>query len=179
MKRISGMLITGAMLITCAGAGAAFGQPGGKGMGRQGGMKDGMMQQMLNEPHPKLAMAYKRNLVNFAGTLKAHIAKTGKVDRQFAESAVEEMKRSLGQMKTHHDEHMKTMSDQMKQQMGEKMKMMDDRIATLQQHLDTLEKEVKAEAPDPKKVTAEVDQILKQCDMMKMDKKSQRKSRTR
>ena len=172
MRPIGAMIATGSMVFLLAGQVIAAGQAGGKGMGMggmQGGMKSEMKQQMMESPHVQLAMAHKKNLQNFARTLKSQVTETGKVDKQFAEQAVEEMRHSLDRMKKHHDEQMKTMSEDMRQQMGEKMKMMEDRFATVQQHLEMLEKEVKAEMPDPKKVVSEANQILNQCDMMKME----------
>jgi len=62
---------------------------------------------------------------------------------------------------------MKMMPTEMRQQMGEDMEMMENRVSTLQQHVELLEKEVKRERPEPEKVAAEADQILKQCEMMK------------
>ena len=170
MRTISAMIATGTMMLLLAGQGLAAGQATGEGAGgMQGGMKNGMMQQMMESPHVKLAMTHKKNLQNFTRALKTEVTNSGKVDKQFAEQAVEEMKHSLDRMKKHHDEQMKMMSEDMRQQMGEKMKMMEDRFATVQQHLEKLENEVKADQPDPKKVVAEANQILNQCDMMKME----------
>ena len=168
MKRISVTIASALVFCLSVGTGFAAGPSGGKGMG-MGGMKSEMKQQMMESPHMKLAMAHKKNLQNFARALKTEVTNSGKVDKQFAEQAVEEMRHSLDRMKKHHDEQMKTMSEDMRQQMGEKMKMMEDRFATVQQHLEMLEKEVKAEMPDPKKVVSEANQILNQCDMMKME----------
>ncbi|GAB7024804.1 hypothetical protein [Geotalea toluenoxydans] len=48
------------------------------------------------------------------------------------------------------------------------VKMMDNRFSTSRQHLDLLEKEVNGKNPDPNKVVTEVEQIIKQCEVMKM-----------
>lgn len=175
MRTLAVLIATGAAVVMLAGQGMAAGQAGGMGAGGMQGMK----QQMMQSPHVKLAMAYKKNLQNFARALKAEVTATGKVDKQFAEQAVGEMRRSFEQMKKQHDEQMGMMSDEMRQQMGDKMKMMQDRLAMAQQHLDQLEGEVKADAPDPKKVVSEVNQILNQCDMMKMEGMQKKKKRTK
>ena len=177
MKRISVTIAAVVALCLSTGTGFAAGQSGMGTGGMQGGMKSEMKMQMMESPHVQLAMAHKKNLQNFARTLKSQVTETGKVDKQFAEQAVEEMKHSLDRMKKHHEEQMKTMSEEMRQQMGEKMKMMEDRFATAEQHLEMLEKEVKADQPDPKKVVAETNQILNQCDMMKMESIQKKKKR--
>ena len=136
---------------------------------RKPGMKGGaMMQEMMKNPHHKLAMAYKKNLLNFANTLKADISSTGKFDKNLAETAVKEMRESLDQVKKHHDEAKGTMSEDMRARRAEMIKMMEDRMTAVRGHLDNLEKEVKADTPDVTKVRMELDQIVKQCEMMKM-----------
>ena len=178
MKRLERLVITLSLVAVCAGQAFAAGSPDHKmeALGQSPGGTKGMMQQMMKEPHHKLLMAHKKHLMNLAKTLKTEVAKTGTVEKQFAEGAVEEMKRSLGQMKKHHDEHKSMMSKDMLMQMDDHIKMMENRLSVVQQHVDQLDQLVKAESPDPKKVTTELDQILKQCDMMEMHMKKQKKS---
>jgi len=52
-------------------------------------------------------MAYRDTLVTFATALRSEVTRMGKVDKNFAETAVEELKRSVALMKKHHDEHMR------------------------------------------------------------------------
>ena len=120
--------------------------------GMQGDMKSPMMRQMMSNPHHKLGMTYMKNVRNFAEALKSEVTSTGKVDKDFATTAVTEMKQSLQQMQKHHEEMQKSVSEEMKGKMGEMVKMMDNRLSMTQQHLNSLEKEVKADMPDPKKV---------------------------
>ena len=136
--------------------------------------KQEMMKDMMQNPHHKLAMAYKKNLMNFAVALKSDIRATGKVDKDLAETAVKEMRNSLDQVKKHHDEAKGTMSEDMKTRQAEMIKMMESRLATVGTHLDNLEKEVKADNPDPNKVRMELDQIVQQCEMMKMKHKQKK-----
>lgn len=140
------------------------------------GMQDGMMRGMMADPHHKLGMAYMQNLRNFARTLKTDITATGKVDKDFAVTAVNEMKQSYKQMMKHHDEMMQSMPEEKKNMMKDMMEMKNNRMKTTEQHLDALEKEVKMENPDPKKVIAEIDQVLKQCEMMRTMHREQKRS---
>lgn len=167
------MAIAAAVLMISAGTAYSADTAGQEMQGR--GMQKGMQKEMqkgMTAPHHRLGMGYRKNLVNFAEALRSEVATTGKVDKQFAGTAVKEMRDSYEKMRTHHEQ----MPEDMKARMGEKMKMMENRLSMIGQHLDLLEKEVKADVPDPNKVTMEVRQILKQCEMMKM-KDMQKKKR--
>jgi hypothetical protein len=135
------------------------------------GMMD--MSAMLNEPHHQLAMAYQQNMVNFAKALRQATTDTTTVNAPFARAAVAEMKRSFGQMQEHHQDHMKAMDGKMKA-MDEKMKAdmdgmmkdMDIKTAAIKEDLSALDKEAETSAPDSKKISSFVDDILKNCDGM-------------
>lgn len=79
-------------------------------------------------------------------------------------------------MMKHHDEMMQSMPEEKKNMMKDMMEMKNNRMKTTEQHLDALEKEVKMENPDPKKVIAEIDQVLKQCEMMRTMHREQKRS---
>ncbi|MBT1070323.1 hypothetical protein [Pelotalea chapellei] len=162
------------MMMACS-VFAADKMKGMQGHGMQGDKKDGAMQAMMSNPHHKLGMAYKKNLQNFAKALKSEVTATGKVDKDFAIIAVNEMRQSLKQMENHHKEMQDSMSPEMQERMTDLATMMDSRLNTTNQHLDLLEKEVKADNPDSEKIVAEVDQIMKQCEMMKMKGTNQKK----
>lgn len=163
MRFLSMISTLGLTIALFAGAGVAADTQ----MRMKGEMKGGMMQDMMQNPHHKLAMVYKKNLLNFANTLKSEISRTGKVDKDFAESAVKGMRDSLNQMQKHHNEAKGSMAEGMRTQKAEMIKMMEDRFDVVDGHLNNLEKEVKADVPDPSKVKLELDQIVKQCNMMK------------
>ena len=124
------------------------------------------MSAMRQEPHHLLAMAYRDNLVTFAKALRAHVAHTQTVNPEFARAAVAEMKRSFDQMQQHHEDHLKTMDDKMKAQMPDMMKQMDAHHSAIQEHLAELDKEVQTSAPDAKRISGHIAEILKQCDGM-------------
>ena len=130
----------------------------------QGGMMD--MSAMMREPHHKLAMAYKTNLVNFAKALQHQANQTNPIDPEFARAAVAEMKRSFEQMQLHHQDHMKSMDEKMKTQMADMIKEMDTRDLAIKEDLNALDKEVEASVPDAKSISKYVDEILKTCESM-------------
>lgn len=130
----------------------------------QHGMMD--MSAMMQEPHHRLAMAYKDNLVNFAKALRQEAAEAKTVNPEFARAAVEEMKRNFDQMQQHHQDHMKTMDEKMKAQMADMMKQMDAHHSAIQKYLAALDKEVQTSAPDSKNISKYVAEILKDCDAM-------------
>jgi hypothetical protein len=138
-------------------------------------MSQGMMDMpaMMNEPHHQLAMAYKENMVNFAKALRQATTDTNTVNTPFARVAVAEMKRSFDQMQEHRQEHMKAMDgkmkamdEKMKTDMAGMMKDMDTKTAAIKEDLAALDKEVDASAPDSKRISSFVDDILKNCDGM-------------
>ncbi len=132
----------------------------------QNGMMD--MSAMMQEPHHQLAMAYKKNLENFAKALQQEAAKTATVNPEFARAAVAEMKRSFDLMQQHHQDHMKTIDEKMKAQMSDMMKQMETQDMAIKESLARLDKEVHNSAPDSKNISTYVDDILKNCDMSKM-----------
>jgi len=131
-------------------------------------MAQGMMDMspMMNEPHHQLAMAYRENMVNFAKTLRQATTDTTTVNAPFAHAAVAEMKRSFDQMQEHHKDHMKAMDEKMKADMAGMMKDMDAKTEAIKQDLAALDKEVDTSAPDSKRISSLVDDILKNCDGM-------------
>ena len=163
MRLFSKISILGLTIALFTGAGVAADSQ----MRMKGEMNGGMMQDMMQNPHHKLAMVHKKNLLNFAKTFKSEVSRTGKVDKDFAESAVKGMGDNLTQMQKHHNEAKSSMTEGMKTQKAEMIKMMEDRFDVVDGHLNNLEKEVKADVPDPSKVKLELDQIVKQCNMMK------------
>jgi hypothetical protein len=124
------------------------------------------MSSMMNEPHHALAMAYMENLGTFAKTLHSQAEGTGPLNAKFARAAVAEMKRSLDQMDEHHGEHMKMMSEEMRSHMAAMMKDMDMHRSMLKDAVSALEKDVRADQPDAKQVSADSAIVLKHLDEM-------------
>lgn len=125
---------------------------------------------MANEPHHLLAMAYHQNLATFAKVLHEQTDHAASVDVAFARTAEIEMRRSFGEMKLHHEEHVKTMSAEMHTKMSGMRKQMETHHTELIALLDALEKEVNLAKPDVKKVSTLAANIHAHCDAMsKMD----------
>lgn len=133
-------------------------------------MRGGAKGDMMQNPHHKLAMVYKKNLLNFATTLKSEVSRTGTVDKDFADTIIKGMRDSLTQLQKHHDEAKGSMTEEMRAQKAEMIKNMENRLTVVRGHLDNLEKEVKNDVPDPSKVKMELDHIVKQCKMIKQKK---------
>ena len=138
-------------------------------------MSQGMMDMsaMMNEPHHQLAMAYKENMVNFAKALRQATTDTNTVDVTLARVMVTEMRRSFDQMQEHQQDHMKAIDDKMKAMdekmkanMADMMKQMDAQTAAIKGDLEALDKEVQTSAPDSKRISSYVEDILKNCDSM-------------
>jgi polyhydroxyalkanoate synthesis regulator phasin len=124
------------------------------------------MSSMMNEPHHALAMAYMQNISTFAKTLHTQAEGSGPLNAKFARAAVAEIKRSLDQMEEHHGEHMKTMSEEMRSHMAAMMKDMEMHRSMLKDAVSALEKDVRADHPDSKQITADSDNVLKHLDEM-------------
>ena len=137
----------------------------------QEGMKDmkdmkdmkGMqgMNRMMGGPHHVLAMAYRDNLATFAKALQGQVTQTKSVNLEMARPAVSEMRRSLDQIREHHQAQMKMMGDHTESPMPGNMKHMETHLTALGEHLTALESEVNASTPDPKKVSEHTTEILK------------------
>ena len=121
---------------------------------------------MANEAHHVLAMAYHQNLVTFAKALHEQTEHASTVNVEFARTAVSEMRRSFGEMKLHHEEHVKTMSAEMHKKMSEMRKQMETHHTELITILAALEKEVQSATPDAKKVSTLAASVHTHCDAM-------------
>ena len=69
-------------------------------------------------------------------------------------------------MEEHHGEHMKMMSDEMRSHMAAMMKDMDTHRSMLKDAVSALEKDVKADQPDSKRVAADSAKVIKHLDEM-------------
>ena len=121
------------------------------------------MSGMMGGPHHVLAMAYRDNLATFARALRGQVTQSKTVNLDLARPAVGEMRRSFDQMKQHHQAQMAMMGDHTKPPMSGTMQQMETHLTALSTHLTALESEVNASTPDPKKVSEQTTEILKQC----------------
>ena len=161
-------------LVFVSGVAQAQGQKPSKSMGQQ---KKGMsmdMSKMMREPHHILAMAYKENLASFTKALRDQVNGSPTVNSEFAKAAVAEMRRSFTEMEQHLQDHMKGMSADMN--MGGMTQQLETHLAPIREHLDELEKDLQAATPDPKKVLAHADEILKHLNAMSQMHEMHKKS---
>jgi hypothetical protein len=121
---------------------------------------------MGKEPHHVLAMAYHQNLLVFAKALQDETDRAGYVEVEFARAAEKEMRRSLAEMKLHHQGHVLTMNGAMQEQMNEMKKKMEKHNTELITMLDALEKEVNMEKPDAKRVSTMAANFYTHCSAM-------------
>jgi len=121
------------------------------------------MNGMMGGPHHVLAMAYRDNLATFAKALQGQVTQTKSVNLEMARPAVSEMRRSLDQLREHHQAQMKMMGDHTESPMPGNMKHMETHLTSLGEHLSALESEIGASMPDHKKVSEHTTEILKQC----------------
>lgn len=124
------------------------------------------MSSMMNEPHHLLAMAYGRNIGTFAKALQDHATASNTLNVEFVRTAVAEMKRSLDQLEKHHKEHMQTMSEDMRSKMSAMMTEMEMHRSKLKDAVAVLERDVKADTPDAKRLAADSAEVLKHLDEM-------------
>lgn len=108
---------------------------------------------MANGPHHVLAMAYHDNMLTFVKAVQGHTTSTVPVDVDFTRAAVDEMKRSLGLMKQHHQDHMKTMSEEMRTASIGMVQEMETHQSELNSQLIAMEEELKQSIPDAKKLS--------------------------
>ena len=121
------------------------------------------LMMMANEAHHVLAMAYQQNLATFAKTLHERTEHAGSVNVEFVRTSGIEMRRSFGEMKRHHEAHVKTMSARMHKKMIGMRKLMETHHTDLNFLLDALEKEANLAAPDAKTVSALAADIHAHC----------------
>lgn len=119
---------------------------------------------MANESHHVLAMAFHQNLATFAKALHEHTEHASSVNAGFVRTAQIEMRRCFGEMRLHHEEHMKTMSAEMQKKMGWMRKQMETHHKELINLLDALEKEADLASPDAKTVSTLAAGIHTHCD---------------
>ena len=125
-----------------------------------------MAMGMAGDPHHALAMAYHRNVINFARVLRNQTARSKAVNVEFARAAVAEIRHSSDEMTKHHKEHMDTMSAEMRDKMKTMMAQMAKHETEFNDQLTALEREVQLATPDPKKVSTLAGSLLNQVDAM-------------
>lgn len=145
--------ILAALSLVAVGAMAATAQPASPPTKASAqGMSHSKMA-MTNGPHHALAMAYHENMLTFIRVVQGHTTSAAPVDVAFTRAAVDEMQRSLGLMKQHHQDHLKTLSEEMRTAASGMVQEMETHQAELGVQLSAMEEELKASIPDAKKLT--------------------------
>ena len=125
------------------------------------------MKQMMQNPQHLLAMAYHKNLVSFAMTLKKVAQQGETVPRDFARSAITEMRRSADQMEIYHEAALKGMPADQQAKRAEIAKMMSAHLAEMRAQLAQLDDLAKGDRVDSKEILKHLQIILKGCEGMR------------
>ncbi|GFO59706.1 hypothetical protein GMST_20310 [Geomonas silvestris] len=141
--------------------------PAPQGAGRQPmAQHAGLMRAMMHNPKHLLAMGYHKNLVGFARALERVARQGDTVPRDFARTAVTEMRRSADQMEIYHEEAARDLPAELKAQHAAMAKMMADHLTQMRGELAQLEAVTKADRIDSRQVLAHLDPLFKWCAQM-------------
>lgn len=123
------------------------------GMPAMSGMPMGGQQQ--------LAMAFRDNLVNFAGILARDLDRNKQINLDLARPALEEMQRSFEHLQAYHEANTASMNASSNPSMKGMMQDMNAQLRAIGEHLIGLDGELKSATPDAGKALAHVNEILK------------------
>ena len=130
-----------------------------------------MMAEMMKSPHHRMMTAYRKGVVDFAAALRDMAADSKMFDRDFARTALTEIKHGAEMMNDIHQKHEATMSAEMRQKMAMMMEKMSKDQTALKEHIAALDALLQTDAPNLKDVQMHADAIVTQFEMMKMDDK--------
>ena len=105
-----------------------------------------------SEPERMLSLAYTENLMTFAQALADQLNLTERPDKPFVDKILDEMERSLGRMRRHFDPGPRTRQS----------------FASIERSLDALRGESRAPQPDPRRLMGALEDILGECEMLRM-----------
>lgn len=126
------------------------------------------MAEMHKSPHHLVMMAYRQNVLSFAGVLR-DMTKAGKLeDVELARNAFAEIKHSMEKMDGIHQAHMSKMSAETSEKMKPMMEKMQADKTAVKEHILALEKALQANAPDALEVQKHAAALVLQLE--KMDK---------
>lgn len=160
------LILCAAILFVAASGSVIFGQD--KKMDKMNMPDKMMMAEMMKSPHHKMMTAYKQNVVNFAAALRDMAGDPKMFDRDFARTALVEIKNGAAMMDSIHQKHEATMSAEMRQKMAMMMEMMAKDQSAMKEHIVALETLLQADAPNLKDVQMHAAAIVSQFEMMKM-----------
>ena len=160
------LIFCATLLLTVASGSSIFGQD--KKMDTMKMPDQTMMAEMMKSPHHQMMSAYRQTVVNFAAALREMAADSKMFDREFARSALAEIKRGAEMMEGIHQKHEMTMSAEMRPKMRMMMEKMSQEQTALKEHIAALETLLQTDAPNLINVEMHADAIVSQFEKMKM-----------
>ena len=160
------LIFCAAILLTVASGSVIFGQD--KKMDKKKMQDKTMMAEMMKSPHHAMMMAYRQNVVTFAAALRDVAADKQMFDRDFARTALTEIKRGAEMMDGIHQKHQAMMSAEMRQKMVMMMEKMSKDQSAMKEHIVALETLLQSDAPNLKDVQMHAAAIVSQFEKMKM-----------
>jgi len=160
------LILCAAILCVAASGSVIFGQD--KKMDKMNMPDKTMMAEMMKSPHHKMMTAYKQNVVNFAVALRDMAGDSKMFARDFARTALVEIKRGAEMMDGIHQKHQATMSAEMRQKMAMMMEKMSKDQTAMKEHIAALETLLQADAPNLKDIQMHTAAIASQFEKMKM-----------
>jgi hypothetical protein len=124
-----------------------------------------MKKEMMANPQHMLMMAYHSNMMTFSHKLMK-VARQGEtVPREFARTAIAEMRRSTEEMERYRAEAMRNVPADVKEH-GDMQKMMDQHMVAVKTHLRELEDLARADRIPSQDVMKHLDAMIEECDGM-------------
>ncbi len=160
------LIFCAAILLTVAFGSVIFGQD--KKMNPMKMTDKTMMAEMMKSPHHQMMTAYRQSVVNFAAALRDMAADSKMFDRDFARTALTEIKRGAEMMDGIHQKHEATMSAEMRQKMAMMMGEMSKDQTALKEHIAALDALLQNDAPNLTDVQMHAAAIVSQFEMMRM-----------
>lgn len=124
-----------------------------------------MKKEMMSNPQHMLMMAYHSNMMTFSHQL-IKVARQGEtVPREFARTAIAEMRRSTEEMERYRAEAMRNVPANVKEH-GDMQKMMDQHLVDVKNHLRELENLARADRIPSQDVLKHLDAMIEGCEGM-------------
>ena len=122
-----------------------------------------MMKQMMGNPHHVLAMAYHDNLMTFSHSLMKMAKQGDTVPRDFARTAVAEMRRSVDELEKHRADAMRSMPAAMKEQQGDMHQRMEKHLVSVKGHIRDLDELTKKDRIPSQEVLKHLNAMMAEC----------------
>lgn len=139
-----------------------------KDMDMKMGDKPEMAEMMKSQNHQVMSV-YRKNLSNFAETLRDMAKDSDNFNPDFAKAVFSDIKRSSEMMDMVHQEHMGKMDSKMMEKMAPMMEQMKQKKTELDHHIMALGKEINADSVNAKEVEKHASAIAELLSEKKMD----------